>query len=580
MFGKMSKVLKYIVNWSILCYNIYFHILYVFIVFPVRLVLSYNNQSFILLKMSIMETFLPLIQFICNIYFLTVNFTFKLINYLINSEYVSKPNDQLLLISATQAAELIRNKEITSTELLNAYLDRIEVIDNVIKAVVVKHFDTARVKAAQIDSYLANIDTNSEEYKNLKYTKPLLGVPFTLKDSISLKGSILSCGMICRKNSVADNDAIAVQRMKDAGAIAICITNVPEVCMWWESVNKVYGRSSNPYDNRRITGGSSGGEAALIGSAGSIIGLGSDIGGSIRMPSFFNGVFGMKPTPGVVPIDGHYPMPTGFRIDMLTIGPICRYAKDLTLMLSVLTGDLGESQLKLNAPINVKKTKIYYLEGINHPLIENISSEMKETLRKAVKYFEKKYDIHTYKIDFNLTKNVIEYFFASMDVEGADKFGKVMLDGKGEIDVGTEFLSSLFGKSNHTFPAVVTAALDNLGIFSEKRKKNLFAKRDKLKKEIVNLLKDDGILLFPSFPTTAPYHNQPLFTPFNFSYTALWNVLGLPVVQCPMGLTKSINNPGGVPLGVQVIGSPNSDALLIAIAKDLEDGFGGWVLPN
>lgn len=86
--------------------------------------------------------------------------------------------------------------------------------------------------------------------------------------------------------------------MKEAGAIVLAITNVPEVCMWWESVNTLYGRSKNPYDTRRITGGSSGGEAALIGAAGSVIGLGSDIGGSIRMPCNFNGIFGLKPTPG------------------------------------------------------------------------------------------------------------------------------------------------------------------------------------------------------------------------------------------------------------------------------------------
>lgn len=87
--------------------------------------------------------------------------------------------------------------------------------------------------------------------------------------------------------------------MKDAGAILLAVTNVPEVCMWWESVNVVYGRTSNPYDSRRISGGSSGGEAALISAAGSVIGIGSDIAGSIRIPCYFNGVFGLKPTPGM-----------------------------------------------------------------------------------------------------------------------------------------------------------------------------------------------------------------------------------------------------------------------------------------
>lgn len=95
--------------------------------------------------------------------------------------------------------------------------------------------------------------------------------------------------------------------------------------------------------------------------------------------------------------------------------------------------------------------------------------------------------------------------------------------------------------------------------------------RDRLSREVKELLSDNGILLFPSFPTEAPYHHQPLFTPLNFAYTALWNTLALPAVQCPMGL-----NSHNIPLGVQAIGSPGSDSLLIAVAQDLEKGFGGW----
>ncbi|GMR54559.1 hypothetical protein PMAYCL1PPCAC_24754, partial [Pristionchus mayeri] len=105
-------------------------------------------------------------------------------------------------------------------------------------------------------------------------------------------------------------------RMLDAGAIRLCITNVPEVCMGWETMNTIYGRSKNSYDTRRITGGSSGGEAALVASAGSLIGVGSDIGGSIRMPSFFNGVFRLKPTPGVITLEGRNPVAHGYRTEM------------------------------------------------------------------------------------------------------------------------------------------------------------------------------------------------------------------------------------------------------------------------
>ncbi|KIH48899.1 hypothetical protein ANCDUO_21028, partial [Ancylostoma duodenale] len=116
--------------------------------------------------------------------------------------------------------------------------------------------------------------------------------------------------------------------MEAAGAILIAITNVPEACYWLESSNGIYGLTKNPYDSRRIVGGSSGGEGALISAAGSVIGIGSDIGGSIRIPSFMNGIFGLKPTPGVVPLDGHVPMPKGFQTEMLRVGPMCRYVED------------------------------------------------------------------------------------------------------------------------------------------------------------------------------------------------------------------------------------------------------------
>ncbi|VDM73803.1 unnamed protein product [Strongylus vulgaris] len=135
--------------------------------------------------------------------------------------------------------------------------------------------------------------------------------------------------------------------MEAAGAILIAITNVPEACFWVEASNGIYGQTKNPYDSRRGTGGSSGGEGALIGAAATEIcviylkalrfqiGIGSDIGGSIRIPSFMNGIFGLKPTPGVVPLDGHVPMPKDFQEQMLCIGPMCRYVEDIPLMMEV-----------------------------------------------------------------------------------------------------------------------------------------------------------------------------------------------------------------------------------------------------
>ncbi|VDP11707.1 unnamed protein product [Onchocerca flexuosa] len=422
------------------------------------------------------------------------------------------------------------------------------------------NFKEALLKAQKTDEMLQNLDQESEDFRSvLAVRKPLLGVPFTLKDSIEVNGLYCTVGISYRKTSVSNKDAIVVQRMKDAGAILLAVTNVPEVCMWWESVNVIFGRTRNPYDNRRISGGSSGGEAALISAAGSVIGIGSDIAGSIRMPCYFNGVFGLKPTSGMIPLDGHLPHLNGYRTEkMLLIGPMCRYAEDLSLLLKVFVGSEGTDLLHLDTPYNMKKIRVFYIEGLKTPL--------------AVRYFEIKYDLCAIRIDPPLIHYAFEFFLTSMDVVNAPKFAMHMTDLKINLNCLVELFKWLVGKSVHTLPAIITGIMDEyFAPFSEEQKQKLRSQRDRLSREIKELLSDNGILLFPSFPTEAPYHHQPLFTPLNFCYTALWNTLALPVMQCPMGL-----NSYNIPLGVQVVGAPGSDSLLVAVAQDLEKAFGGW----
>ncbi|VDK68523.1 unnamed protein product [Litomosoides sigmodontis] len=481
---------------------------------------------------------------------------------------IGAPQNKLLTISATRAAEMIRNREITSLSLVEAYVRRIKEVNGTINAVVQTNFKKALTEAQQIDEMLESLDTDSEKFKNLGVSKPLLGVPFTLKDSIEADGLCCTIGISYRKKSVSSKDATVVQRMKNAGAILLAVTNVPEVCMWWESANVVYGRTRNPYDSRRISGGSSGGEAALISSAGSVIGIGSDIAGSIRIPCYFNGVFGLKPTPGIIPLEGHLPHLNGYRATkMLLIGPISRYAEDLSILLRVFAGNEGTNLLHLDTPCNMKKMRVFYMEGLKTPLVQDMSEESLQTLKKEIKY-----DLCATRIDPPLAHYALEFFLTSMDVENTPKFAMCMTDLKANINCFVELFKWLVGKSVHTLPAIITGIVDeHFTPFNEEQKQKLRRQRDRLSREVKELLSDNGIILFPSFPTEAPYHHQPLFTPLNFAYTALWNTLALPVVQCPMGL-----NSHDIPLGVQAIGSPGSDSLLIAVAQDLEKGFGGW----
>ncbi|VDM60810.1 unnamed protein product [Angiostrongylus costaricensis] len=496
---------------------------------------------------------------VAGIYFLTVDLAFYFIHFFTSRVHVTNPAEDLLFISATQAVKKIIRREVDSTTFE---------VNPMINAVVIKNFDEACEKARKVDEKVSA--ASDSELDELVRSKPLLGVPFTMKDALLVDGFVITCGIFNRKDDRCSKTAESIiisLRMIAAGGILLAITNVPEVCMWVETCNTIYGRTMNPYDTRRMAGGSSGGEGALLGAAGSLIGIGSDIGGSIRMPAFFNGIFGMKTTPGIIPLDGHIPAATHYKAQMLRIGPMCRFAEDIPLLIKVMGGDRVPS-LKLDEPVFMSKLRIFYMEGIHDvPLMQPLSSDMRATLRKAVGYFERKYDLIAHRLDLPLVRYAVEMFMVSMYVKGGPKLSEYMLcaeASKGHVNTFVELVKFFLGRSNHTLPGIIGAIIDNTDALSYKR--------DLLIRELKELLGSDGIFLFPSWPSTALFHNQPLLAPINFAYTALFNAIAFPAIQCPMGLDKN-----GLPLGVQIVAAPNSDRLLIAAAKDLEEGFGGWV---
>lgn len=205
---------------------------------------------------------------------------------------VARLNDPLLEYSATVLAEKIRNQEITSEQVIRAYIKRIVDVNVVINAVVEERFLTARYEAQEADLYIRN-----HPGEDLKFTKPLLGVPITVKESCKVKGMSLSVGTLSRIKEKALEDSVVVARLKRAGAVILCVTNTPEFCLGLESDNFVTGRTCNPYNTHLTSGGGTGGEGALLGAGASIVGIGTDVAGSIRIPAMFNGVYGHKPTP-------------------------------------------------------------------------------------------------------------------------------------------------------------------------------------------------------------------------------------------------------------------------------------------
>ncbi|MGC1440402.1 MAG: amidase family protein [Burkholderiaceae bacterium] len=238
--------------------------------------------------------------------------------------------------SATQMIKALRERNISATELLQLHLDRIHYVDKTINAVVVRDFERAATAANAVDG---TATTPGEK------TGVLSGLPMTIKESINIAGLGTCCGMETARNFVSAHDAPTVVRLRDAGAVLMGKTNIPVELADWQSNNPVYGRTNNPYDLSRSAGGSSGGSAAALAAGMTPLEVGSDIGGSVRVPAAFCGVFGHRPSETALAKSGQFPVPpTPIPAALLGVqGPMARTAIDLELGMSVLGGaDIGE----------------------------------------------------------------------------------------------------------------------------------------------------------------------------------------------------------------------------------------------
>src|SRR4051812_16717051 len=232
--------------------------------------------------------------------------------------------------SALELAAAIRSGETTSRDVVEAHIAVLERIQPTHRPLAAERFAAARREADEADRRVATGPL-----------PPLLGVPCTVKESIAVTGMPHTAGVIGRRGVRAAEDATVVARVRAAGAIVLGVSNTSELTLWIESANRVYGRTGNAHDPRRTAGGSSGGEGVTVGAGGAAFGLGTDFGGSIRLPAFFNGCFGLKPSPGRVPVEGQWPRPVGEAARLLAFGPLTRRAEDLMPLLRILAGDEG-----------------------------------------------------------------------------------------------------------------------------------------------------------------------------------------------------------------------------------------------
>lgn len=452
-------------------------------------------------------------------------------------------------LSATNLAKAIRQKQISPTEAVEAYLSRIQQLNPTLNAFV--HVDAERARAAARSAEAALM--RGEE------GQPLLGVPLSIKSCIDVQGLRCEAGSRLRDGYVATADAPLVARLKAAGAIVIGNTNTPEILMAYHTDNDLNGRTNNPWDLARTPGGSSGGEAAAIASCMSAGGIGSDGGGSIRVPAHFTGICGLKPTPGRVPATGHYP-PCGGPFSLIgVVGPMARTVEDLKLLLEVTAGyDAGDPVAWPLALDNTDETQakelrigFYEDDGYSPP-----TQETRAAVRTAAAHLENSgFRVEPFRPDvLDRARELWHVIFVEA--------GGMMVKAAG---AGRENETSANSKE------FVALAAESEQLTGE-HLLNTLIERDQLRLRLMQQMERFPILLAPVCSIPAFRHEDAGWGSKHaadylrtMTYSQYYNLLGNPAAVVPVG-----KSPEGLPIGVQIIGRPYKEDEVLAVANVLD----------
>ncbi|KAH8417755.1 hypothetical protein KR222_005323 [Zaprionus bogoriensis] len=482
--------------------------------------------------------------------------------------------NRLLTLSVQELRGKLRARQLTSVELVNAYVERIKAVNPLLNALIEERFEAALREAAAADKLIAGAD--NEALQQLFEQQPLLGLPFTVKETCALADMSFSLGSLQRRQQRAEADGVVVARLRAAGAIPLLVSSTPEYCYSIDTNTLLNGRTTNPYELTCTPGGSSGGEGALNGAGASLFGLGSDIGGSIRIPSLFCGIFGHKPTGGVVSVEGHFPSDADDEDfpQYLVLGPMTRFATDLAELLRIMAGEQA-AQLRLDTPVPLQQLKVYYalgFPGLNGCMHQGVDGDMQNCIRKAL--------VHLKSTGLDVQQANLASFRNSLEiaVSGIARLGgmQYLMPQAGTGATLAQLLRSCCGQSDYTRDALIFELMRRANAFMPAHKLQQYrAEGQRLAQELSHLLGDTGVLLFPTSHTPA---FRPAWTPahlWGVDHTLLFNVLGLPVTHVPMGL-----NAQGLPIGFSVIGAPLQDRLCLRLAVELERAFGGWQPPT
>ncbi|WP_080876336.1 amidase [Oceanobacillus timonensis] len=465
----------------------------------------------------------------------------------------------ILKMDATSIASAIKKKQLTSVEAVTAFIEQIKTVNPSINAVVEDRFSEALQEAQEADKLLQNHVSSGK----------LHGVPISIKECFHVKGMKTTGGLKHRQDLIYQEDAEVVRRLKQEGAIILGKTNTPALCFCQETDNKLYGRTNNPWDITKTAGGSSGGEGALLAAGGAPVGIGSDIGGSIRFPSHFNGVIGFKPGENTVSTEGHFPaVQHELQQRMLAVGPMGKTIEDMQLIYDILAPAAIEPQtlhaFKMEIlPINPGyplSTRTGQLLGD----LENFLERIYSVQQIMPPYFRDSALIWQEIMSINGSKLVEDEAFNN------DRSGLVR-----------SFLKEKLSQRTNVHP-YLSWAIMGAKMFKPSQKRvreiaGILQQGDELLKTyLVNRL-----LILPVYYQTASNHGQVFKEIFSIRktylqympYTAYANVWGLPSLTIPVG-----EDENHLPIGIQIISGNGNEDAIFRLGKLLTKRFRGYKL--
>lgn len=463
--------------------------------------------------------------------------------------------------SISEIAEGIRSKKFAPPEILEAHLARIQSWQPKLNAFVHLDAEAAHKQARAAESAI----------QHGAQIGPLHGVPVTLKSSIDVAGWPCPAGSLLRRDYIPTEDAPLVSRLKSAGAILLGNTNTPEFLMAYESNNLLTGKTSNPWNLDYSAGGSSGGESAAISSGCSVGGVGSDGGGSIRVPAHFCGICGLKPTPGRIPATGHFPECAGAFSWIGVVGPMARSIADVRQLFNVMSGpDPGDA---LSAPVPIRSYAQKELRSLRVGILESdalgpATPETRAAVNRAAQLLsEQGFTVEPFRLSgldralqlwWLFFGNVIGHLIR-LSIEDHEAHISPML---------REYLSIACAGGPLTLNQFTKACVD----------------RDLLRSDLIRQMRDVSILLSPVSSGPAFRHGAGNYSPGTgyldtMRFSQWLNLTGFPGASVPISHSPAGDSNEGLPIGVQIIGRPFDDELVLAVAESLELARGPYPPP-